>query len=192
MPIGKDKQVRRSEIFYALAISALVLGLAGCVRDRATEPPLQTVAEVDISRYAGTWHEVARLPNWFQRPGDHATTATYEPQANGTISVINSTVGSNGRRREVRGVATPVPGSGNAKLKVRFFGPFAGDYWVIGLDQKAYSWAIVGHPSRKYLWFLSRSASPSPETLDTMRRIALAQGYDLERLIVAAPDGKDR
>jgi apolipoprotein D and lipocalin family protein len=170
---------------------SLGLGLGGCVGMKEKEPALETVTRVDLDRYAGVWHEVGRLPNWFQRPGDRDTTATYTKLAGGKIEVRNATLGADGRRREVRGVAKPVPNSGDAKLRVSFFGPFFGDYWIIGLEEKNYRWAVVGHPSRKYLWFLSRSPNPSSEELSAMRRVALGQGYSLENLITPTDASAD-
>jgi apolipoprotein D and lipocalin family protein len=171
-------------------ISPALFGLlffAGCA---TSPPPPATVPQVDPARYAGTWHEVARLPNWFQKPTDRDTTATYRLLPDGKIEVINSTTKQAGQRRDIRGTATPVPGSHNAKLKVRFFGPFAGDYWIIGLDPIDYQWAVVGHPSRKYLWFLSRSPTPATADLQKMRAAALAAGYSPASLtqLITPPD----
>ena len=78
--------------------------------------------------------------------------------------------------RTIVGRATVVPGSNNARLKVRFFGPFAGDYWIIGLDEKNYSWALVGHPSRRFLWILSREPTMKESLYKEDRRHRRAQG----------------
>lgn len=162
--------------------AVVVFVLFGC----ATKPPLGTVSQVDLQRYSGQWHEVARYPNWFQRNCVGETTAVYTPLPDGTIRVENSCRGKSGRIEKAVGLAQVVPGSDNTKLKVRFFGPFTGDYWVIGLDEKNYSWAVVGHPSRKYLWILSRTPKMRPADYEAAIKIASAGGYDLSRLIKTA------
>ena len=85
--------------------------------------------------------------------------------------------------KTITGRATVVPGSGNARLKVRFFGPFSGDYWIIGLDEKSYAWALVGHPSRRFLWILSREPRMSEDRYAKIVGIAVSKGYSAERII---------
>jgi apolipoprotein D and lipocalin family protein len=157
--------------------AAMFILLTGC----ATRNPLPTVAQVDLARYAGEWHEIARYPNWFQRGCAGGVTARYTPEAKGTIVVENSCRKADGTRETVRGTATPVAGSGNARLKVRFFGPFAGDYWIIGLDPQ-YRWALVGHPSRKYLWILARTPTLPDAEYDRIVALAVRRGYDATRI----------
>ncbi|MCX7869782.1 MAG: lipocalin family protein, partial [Terrimicrobiaceae bacterium] len=99
----------------------------------ATRQPPPTVATVDLGRYAGTWHEAARLPNFFQRACAGPATATYSLLPDGRVGVVNTCRDARGRERTVKGVARVVPGSGNARLKVSFGGPFAGDYWIHAL-----------------------------------------------------------
>ncbi len=164
--------------FLLLFSAAGALLLCGC----ASRPPLQTVPKVDLKRYSGEWHEVARYPNWFQRNCDHNTTATYLPNPGGSITVINRCFDRKGKPMEVRGTATVVPNTGNSRLKVKLGGPFAGDYWIIGLDNQNYQWAVVGHPSRRFLWFLARDPEVSPAAYRRMQGIAAAQGYDLNRI----------
>lgn len=175
--------------FSPIAAAALAALLTACA-SRPAPAPMTTVPSVDISRYTGTWHEAARLPNRFQRHSDRDTTATYTLRPDGRLTVLNATTRADGARKQIRGTASVVPGSGNARLRVTFFWPFTGDYWIIGLDEKTYEWAVVGHPSRNYLWFLTRSPQPAPEIMAKMRQTALAQGYTLDRLIVASPAGR--
>lgn len=155
------------------------LWLAGC----ATNPPLATVPQVDLKRYAGTWHEIARYPNWFQRSCQSEVVADYVPQPDGSIRIINSCRRANGSKETAIGRATVVPNSGNAKLKVTFFAPFSGDYWIIGLDDKNYSWAVVGHPSRKYLWVLAREPKLNDATYEQILQLIRERGYDSAKLI---------
>jgi len=158
--------------------------LTACILCSCTSrPPLRTVAEVDLKRYEGTWHEVARYPNWFQRSCEGPASAEYTAQSDGTILVVNRCTSKRSKVQEVVGKATVVPDSGNAKLRVGFGGPFKGDYWIIGLDEKNYSWAVVGHPSRLFLWLLAREKKVPPGVLAEMERIVVEQGYNPERLL---------
>jgi apolipoprotein D and lipocalin family protein len=162
---------------------ALPLLLAACAKPPASPPPA-TVASVDLARYAGTWHEVARFPNSFQdRPGREcrATTATYTARPDGTIGVVNRCQDLRGEEQVATGSAYAVDGSGNAKLRVTFFWPFYGDYWVIGLDPD-YRWAVVGAPGRNFLWVLSRTAAMSEADYAVAVAIARAQGFEVARL----------
>jgi apolipoprotein D and lipocalin family protein len=157
-------------------------GIAALLFGGATGRQMETVASVDLVRYAGTWHEVARIPNWFQRRCAGPSTATYTPDKNGTIRVLNACQDKNGKEIRVKGRARILPDTGNAKLKVSFFPLFEGDYWILGLDQTNYDWAVVGHPSRNYLWFLSREPQVSGPTYRRMLAIAEAAGYDPGRI----------
>ena len=159
--------------------------LCACV----TKPPLATVQTVDLERYAGRWYEIARYPNWFQRRCQSGAVAEYTPQRDGSIKVVNSCRDAGGVIRSITGRATVVPHSGNARLKVRFFGPFSGDYWIIGLDERNYSWALVGHPSRRFLWILSREPIMNDKLYGRIIEIAVSKGYSaksIERVSQAA------
>lgn len=81
--------------------------------------------------------------------------------------------------KTVEGRARVVPDSGDARLKVSFFGPFyLGDYWVLD-HADDYSWSIVGEPSGRYLWLMSRTAKPSQEVRATILNRTAELGYDL-------------
>jgi len=169
---------------------AALLGLAACGATQPTTETPRTVESVDLSRYLGLWHEVARLPQRFQ---DSATlrceevTAEYAARPDGRISVRNSCVNALDPARPTRvatGQAYVVEGSGNARLRVSFFWPFFGDYWVIGLDPE-YRWALVGSPSRRSMWLLSRTPSLPPAELEKALGIARAQGFDPGPLILS-------
>lgn len=171
----------------AIAAFLLLAGVGAlCVFGCASRPQLATVNRVDLKRYAGQWYEVARYPNWFQRNCIGETTANYKALPDGAIQVVNSCRNKTGKLETVKGRATVVPGSANTKLKVSFFGPFTGDYWIIGLDEKNYSWAVVGHPSRRYLWILSRTPHLKDEDYRKAVGIAVSQGYNESRLIQTA------
>lgn len=164
-----------------IRITAMLFSLllAGC----ATREPLPVVSSVDLGHYAGRWYEVAKYPNWFQRACASDTTARYSLREDGKIGVENRCLRADGSAIEARGVATVVPGSGNAKLRVRFgWSPVAGDYWILGLDERHYSWALVGHPSRKFLWILSRTPQLPAETYAEIEALAVRLGYDAARI----------
>ncbi|NLI45717.1 MAG: lipocalin family protein [Acidobacteria bacterium] len=144
--------------------------------------PPRVVDRVDLTRYAGTWYEIARYPNFFQKQCAGGTTATYELRPDGKITVINRCREQDGDTSEARGKAWVVDRATNAKLKVQFFWPFSGAYWVIELDPD-YRWAVVGHPDRKYLWILSRTPALEPAVYDDILRRIAVQGYDLKPII---------
>jgi len=119
--------------------------------------PPQTVTSVDLARYAGPWREVESFLNWFQG-GCGDIKAEYTPRPDGSIRVVD-TCQRGGRPIRIAGTARVFPGSNNSKLKVRFFWPFEGDYWVLNLDP-AYRWAAVGHP---------QPLPPRPKSYDVNR-----------------------
>jgi apolipoprotein D and lipocalin family protein len=157
------------------------MGMATAVS--AEERPLEVVGSVDLDRYLGTWYEIASYPAWFQR-GCTAVTAHYSLRDDGLIRVVNScNKGAlDGKLKQSTGRAKVVEGSANAKLKVSFFGPFWGDYWVVDLDPE-YRWAVVGVPSRKYLWILSRTRSMDEALYQEIVGRLQAKGYDEARLV---------
>ena len=148
-------------------------------------PPPATVGAVDLNRYAGEWYEIESFPSWFQS-GCTGTKAAYTPQADGTVKVVNTCVRRGGRPTSIEGSARVVPGSNNDKLKVRLFGPFEGDYWIIALDP-GYRWAAVGTPDRRYLWVLAREPQLDPAILGRIRARLAAQGFDVSRLRPTPP-----
>lgn len=173
----------------ALFLAAL-LALAACGATRPDPGTPATVERVDLERYLGLWHEVARLPQSFQDSRTlrcEEVTAEYTAAGPGRISVVNSCVNALDParpRREARGQAYVVEGSEGARLRVSFFWPFFGDYWVLGLHPE-YRWALVGSPSRQSLWLLSRT--PALEEAEVERALAIArrEGFDLTPLIRA-------
>jgi apolipoprotein D and lipocalin family protein len=150
--------------------------------DSTTRPPLRTVESVDLSRYIGTWYEIARYPNRFQRDCQSDTTAEYTLRKDGKVQVVNSCRQKSGKTKTAHGTAKVADKTTNAKLRVTFFWPFYGDYWVIGLSPD-YRYAIVGEPKRKYLWILSRT----PEMDDAMYQAIIERvreaSYDPDKLI---------
>lgn len=152
--------------------------------------PLEVVPSVDLDRYAGTWFEIARLPNWFQEQCAGDVTATYTLLEDGTIKVVNRCRKETGQTAEAEGRAKRADSDGpNTKLRVRFAPallsllPFVwGNYWIIVLSPD-YSYAVVGEPTRKYLWVLSRTPAMDETTLQGILDQVKQKGYDLSGLI---------
>jgi apolipoprotein D and lipocalin family protein len=164
--------------FAVIAIGdpAMVFGAAG-------NGPLSVEPSVDLRRYAGKWYEIARLPNRFQRDCAAHTTANYTLQPDGKIMVLNECRTLDGRTRSAKGTARIAdPGGPNTKLKVTFFWPFSGNYWIIGLDPE-YRWAVVGEPDRDYLWILSRDPTMDAALYRKILERAKAQGFDTAKII---------
>lgn len=136
---------------------------------------------VDLERYLGRWYEIARYEQRFER-GCEAATADYALRPDGKISVLNGCRMKNGEFKEARGIAKIVDTQTNAKLKVSFFGPFYGDYWVIDHSDD-YDWSIVGESSGRYLWILSRQARPGREHVRQLVNRASELGYDTSMLV---------
>jgi apolipoprotein D and lipocalin family protein len=158
----------------------LVAILGGC---KSTHPPLDVVDEVDLDRYLGRWYEIASFPQRFQR-GCVASMATYTRREDGRVGVLNECRDGSfdGELRRAEGVAWVADEEGSpAKLKVQFFWPFRGDYWIIELDPE-YRYAAVGHPSRDYLWILARTPTLDPMLYRALSAQLEAKGYDLTRL----------
>ena len=169
-------------VLCALWIAAMASACATTTTKRRGLPPLQTVAKVELSRYTGTWFEIASYPQRFQK-GCTGTTATYTLRDDGEIGVINRCrKGSlGGEEDSAEGRARVVDATTNAKLEVTFFWPFWGDYWIIDLGE-SYEYAVVGHPGRDYLWILSRTPTMDDTVYQGILDRLQAKGYSLDRL----------
>lgn len=170
--------------FVLLIAAASVAALSGCAtlqRGPVGNPAVpQPAKSVDLNRYAGLWYEIGRYENGFER-GCEGVTAQYALRDDGLIGVTNTCRQGavDGPIKTAQGKAKVVAGAQNAKLKVSFFGPFyVGDYWVLDRADD-YAWSIVGEPSGRYLWLLSRTAQPSAQTRATIMERTQALGYDL-------------
>ncbi len=199
---GRCCQIARMKLpsLLLLLISGVLCFLPSCrslsPAPAVPHPPLPTVAKVDLAKYAGSWFEVSRLPNFFQKSCVRSM-AEYTALPDGTVQVRNTCYKAKGRTSSVTGTATPVEGSGNARLKVKFGGlaslapvPEKGNYWVIALDPQ-YRWAMVGTPDRKFLWMLARQPQlPYPVYLQ-LKTQAKSLGFDITRLLpeASAPPG---
>ena len=143
---------------------------------------LEVVQSVDLGRYVGRWYEISRLPNTFQKKCADTVTANYTMGANGKIEVINRCRKASGEYATAKGKAKIVDKKTNAKLKVTFFWPFYGDYWILDLGPN-YEYAVVGEPGRKYLWVLSRSSRMDEALYQQLLQKMAAQGFNTESMI---------
>lgn len=141
---------------------------------------LEVVPHVDLNKYLGKWYEIAHLPFRFE-DGCSNITATYALNKDGSISVLNECI-KNGKVKQAKGKAKIVDKNSGAKLKVTFFWPFYGDYWIIKLDDN-YSYAVVGTPSRKYLWILSRTTQIDDKLNSQLTEFVKSKGFNVEKLI---------
>ncbi len=164
----------------------IVVLLANVSTFSARTVGLQTVKEVDLNRYLGLWYQTAYYPNSFQPKDCGFTTAEYSMSAKGDIIVHNVCWEDKNMtkvKKQIKGKAFPANNT-NTKLKVQFFWPFKGDYWIIDLDEKDYSYAVVSEPRRKYLWILSRAAVMDGALYQEILGKLKTRGFDLERIAI--------
>lgn len=172
LPIIMSTAVFVAVIFIAARSSWAASGL----------PPLVTVPHVDLNRYMGVWHEIARIDHSFQK-GCIKSSATYTLLPDGEVEVINRCVNEkDGRIREAKGRAWSVDPDGNARLKVSFFWPFRGDYWITELG-KDYEYAVVGSPNRQYLWILARQPEMDDSVYTGIIERLSGQGFAVDQLV---------
>ncbi len=149
-----------------------------------TTTGVKVVGYVDLNRYTGTWYEIARFPNSFER-GLKCVTATYTLRDDGRITVLNKghKIENPSLVKQSQGVAWVPDKTYPAKLKVRFFWPFSGDYWIIALDP-SYRFVLVGDPSLKYLWVLSRTKIMEEADYRHLLDKAKENGFDISKLML--------
>ena len=167
------------------------LASAQALSGEISSAPLEAIASLDVPRYMGTWYEVAKYPNWFQKRCIANTSATYAVQPNGMLQVLNRCQKEDGSMSEALGAAKQVGEANSPKLEVRFapawlsFLPFVwGNYWVIDLDPQ-YQLAAVSEPSRKYLWILSRTQTVEPKAYDALLQRLKEKGFNLDAIEIS-------
>lgn len=163
-------------IIFLIVLFSFFIG--GC---SSKNPPLQTVNKVDIQKYTGTWYEIARFEHFFEK-GCKNVTATYEIKDDGDIKVINRcTKIDTNEKKEATGVAYATDET-NSKLKVSFFRPFYGDYYILDLASD-YSYALIGNPNRELLWILSRTKTLDENIKNSLLKKLPALGFDANKFI---------
>jgi apolipoprotein D and lipocalin family protein len=170
---------------------ALMLLVPTMTHAQSSDEP-QPIAAVDLEQYAGTWYEIARIPNRFQNDCVGAATATYGLRDDGRIDVINRCLEDDGKVNEIEGIAR-LDKKGGARLEVSFFSilgwrPIWGDYWILDLGEE-YETSVVGEGSRKYGWVLSRTPTVSDERLAELMDALRDQGYDPEKFDIVQGTG---
>jgi apolipoprotein D and lipocalin family protein len=170
----------------------LLLNLPLIAQDDVEMKEPETVKKVDLERYAGTWYEITRIPNRFQKQCIKNVTATYSLREDGRIDVVNRCVEEDGNIDEAEGIAQVVDTNSFSKLEVSFVSflgirPFWGDYWILGLEEN-YKYVVVGEPSRKYGWILCRNQKMEETDLEVCFNILRRQGYDPDNFEMTVQD----
>jgi apolipoprotein D and lipocalin family protein len=160
-----------------MIIMVNLLSIIGCKTDK----PLQTVSSVDLAKYTGTWYEIAAFPQPFEK-GLSCVKAEYSTSGKKYITVLNSGYKEAEKKFvTAKGKAFVVKGSDNSKLMVQFFWPFKGKYWIIELAPD-YSYAVIGHPNRKYLWILARTKELDASLYKKILTRTNDKGFDITKL----------
>jgi len=167
----------KKEIIAGTALAGIgIAAFALATRNK----PLKTVGHVELEKYLGKWYEIAKFPQSFEN-GCTNVTAEYSLRDDGKISVINSCI-KDGEPKSTEGIASIDDKESNAKLEVQFQWPFSGKYWIIALAPD-YSYAVVGHPNRKYLWILNRKPVMDTMTYNHLVLVAASRGFDIRKLV---------
>lgn len=170
--------------------SLIVLGIfsSQATAQAADAAPVKTIASLDVPRYLGTWYEIAKFPNWFQKKCVGNTKAEYSLRPDGNLKVLNSCKTANGEVSDAEGTARQIGAKDSPRLEVRFapawlsFLPMVwGDYWVIDLDPQ-YQVAAVSDPKREYLWVLSRTPQLDSRIYDDLLLRLKQQQFDVRKL----------
>lgn len=169
-----------------LGTALLVLPFTGIF---AGEPGFPPVKGFELSRYLGTWYEIARMPNWFERDLVNVT-ATYSPRDDGKITVLNQGYkpDKDGKLKRAKGRAKFAGDPDTGYLKVSFFGPFYADYIIIALDKDDYQYALVAGSKHKFLWILSRSPQMDQALYERLIARAVELGFDRDALYKVPQD----
>ena len=156
---------------------------------------VNAVESFDLSKYLGTWHEIASIPQFFQRKCVRDTKASYSVASDSLIRIDNVCTRDSGGRERATGRARVGDPDVAAKLEVTFlelFGEYrflvAADYWVIALEPN-YRWAVVGHPSRRYGWVLARDPLLPPVAMAEINGRIKMQGYDACAFFITPQSG---
>ena len=177
----------RNLFFSLLGVLLISLGATHANAQQDTQS-VRTITALDVPRYLGTWYEIAKFPNWFQKKCVSNTKAVYTAKSDGNLRVLNSCRTTSGETSEAEGLARQIGPKDSPKLEVRFapewlsFLPMVwGDYWVIDLDSQ-YQVAAVSDPRREYLWVLSRTPQLDPKVYDDLLQRLKQQQFDIQKL----------
>ena len=172
----------KREIIAGTALAGIgIAALAIATKNK----PLKTVNHVDLEKYLGKWYEIAKFPQGFEKDCTNVT-ADYSLRDDGKVSILNSCL-KDGEPKVAEGIASIDDKTSNAKLDVQFQWPFSGKYWIIALAPD-YSYAVVGHPNRKYLWILNRKPAMDSMTYNHLVLLAAGRGFDIRKLVKTVQD----
>ena len=178
-----------SRVLLVSILGALLLGLGSSQAiAQQGDQAVKTITSLDVPRYIGTWYEIAKFPNWFQKKCVSNTKAVYTAKPDGNLRVLNSCKTAGGETSEAEGLARQIGAKDSPKLEVRFapewlsFLPLVwGDYWVIDIDPQ-YQVAAVSDPRREYLWVLSRTPQLDPKVYADLLQRLKQQQFDIQKL----------
>jgi apolipoprotein D and lipocalin family protein len=179
----RDRYAMSATRFGLLIFVCLIL--ASCT---GIPSNVQPVDNFELSRYLGTWYEIARLDHSFER-GLSNVSASYSLRDDGGVTVVNRGFKADNKEwKEAIGKAYFFSDPDVGRLKVSFFGPFYGGYNIIELDHENYQYALICGPDRSYLWILSRTKKMDHAVLDRLVSRASSLGFDTEKLILVSQD----
>ena len=183
-----------SQLFICVALLQITASVNAQATPAAELQAVKTIPSIDVARYLGTWYEIAKFPNWFQRKCLSGTNANYQLKEDGNVKVTNRCKVEGGEMAQAIGTARQIGSATSPKLEVRFAPdwlailPFVwGDYWVIDLDPQ-YQLAAVSDPRREYLWILSRTPKVNQKSYDDLLQRLVAQQFDLTQLSLTPQD----
>lgn len=183
-----------SQLLICLTLLQITASVNAQATPAAELQAVKTIPSIDVARYLGTWYEIAKFPNWFQRKCLSGTNANYQLKEDGNVKVTNRCKVEGGEMAQAIGTARQIGGATSPKLEVRFAPdwlailPFVwGDYWVIDLDPQ-YQLAAVSDPRREYLWILSRTPKVNQKSYDDLLQRLVAQQFDLTQLSLTPQD----
>ena len=172
----------KKEIIAGTALAGIGIAALAIV---TKNKPLKTVGHVDVEKYLGRWYEIAKFPQGFEKDCTNVI-ANYSLRDDGKVSIVNSCL-KDGEPKFAEGIASIDDKNSNAKLDVQFQWPFSGKYWIIALAPD-YSYAVVGHPNRKFLWILNRKPVMDSMTYNHLVLLAAGRGFDIRRLVKTVQD----
>ena len=173
---------------FSILFGSILLAFSTTIFSQTADTPVKTIASLDVPRYMGTWYEIAKFPNWFQKKCVSNTQAVYSIRTDGNLKVLNSCKTADGEISQAEGTARQQGSKDSPKLEVRFapdwlsFLPMVwGEYWVVDLDAQ-YQVAAVSDSKREYLWVLSRTPQLDKKTYDELLLRLRSQQFDTRKL----------
>ena len=186
----RRRTIERTVLAALLAATIHAVPAAEAGSEQRRRP--RVAEHVDLDRYMGRWHEIARIPTRFQKSCECCATATYSRRDDGTVDILNECVEADGSVKTAKAEARVSKGS-NARWRATFFkflglGVAKGDYWILGLDED-YAWAVVGDPDREFGWILAREPALTAAQRDAVDALLVDRGYDPAAFVPTPGEG---